>query len=390
MLEGQIQLEADGEDDERRSLEIRLADAMGDTAKADQMRMDDFLKGVDPANLDIARDVWNAEKVKAATGAVQDFTESTQSLLDMLTTRWNAAAEAVQKAEEARQAAIDRAATLRSDAAAREIDVLELLGRTGEAAAKRLQAEKAAADALMWPVIEAYAQLQDLKDREAKLAGEVTDARNTLAASYEREKSAITGTIDKMAEMAKQLREFNRTTMAEQFGEASNFRSVQVDFLKTVGLAGARDMDAMARLPELGQSYIKLAMDQARSQAEFERQAAYVASAVVGVADVADAAADQQRSTLEALNKLVEGRIDTSEKLVAVRDAVATLDDRLAAQADISRQLAESGNRALSEIARVLRSADGDGAPGGGEAECGHPARPLRCRGGARHRRQPE
>jgi hypothetical protein len=405
-----------------RQLDIRLLEAMGKTSEAAQMKMQDFVNSFDAALRPKAQQVWDAEQAAGAPKtametqrAMKATLETARALLDTnggfsdkfawqkadpaayqkafgaysdaynavwtprdkapidimaganaraqgVVDRAKEAEERLQAWEERRQAALDRANTLRQAAAEKEIALLELLGRTSEVTTRQRQAELAAADERMRPALTAFHGLEDMVAREADLARQVEESRDTLVKSYERERDAITGFIDTFTDRAADLREAGKSILADRFGGENAFRSAQVDFMTTAALAGTRDAEAMARLPELSQSFLDLAFQQARSQSAFERQAAYAAATLLETAEVADAATDSNRASLEALNKLVEGRVDTSEKLVAVRDAVATLDANLAKQAALQKDIAAEGNKALAVLARVLSNADGDGA----------------------------
>jgi hypothetical protein len=190
-------------------------------------------------------------------------------------------------------------------------------------------------------------------------AEDVARARETLTASYARERSELQATAEKFRGFANDLAQFRNSLFAS--GGGSGGYAAQLKLLRsTGGMAALGDERAIGNLPGVAKSFLDSALNNASSAVDYQRDLARVVGYVdraIGGANGMASAADAQ---IRALESSVEGLIDLNENVVTVHDAVADL-NRLLTEPTIS--IADSGLRqvdVLSDIRIELSRTRGD------------------------------
>lgn len=284
--------------DERLGLETRLLQLQGDTAALRQRELD----ALDPANRALLQMIFNLEDTQAAA---------------------DAAAKAAEELAARNKAIADEIAGLNRQ-------WLELTGQTEELRKLDLAAlqsdEARAIQQQIWDYTDALEAQKAAQEAAAKAADEYTrrleEARNALSAAYERESSALQGTIDKFSDFAKTIREFREgLTVNPAFGYAQ----ARSRFANTATMAGFGNEASLQAFTGDAQAFLDQSRGRAATLQDYLRDVSFVSrsakSAEGGALGVVSAAEKQ----LKQLEKLVEGYIDLNENVLTVHEAIENL-----------------------------------------------------------------
>lgn len=286
--------------DERFGLETRLLQAQGDTAALRQRELD----ALDPANRALLQMIFNLED--AATAA-------------------DAAAKAAEELATKQKAIADEIGGLNRQ-------WLELTGQTAKIREMDLAAllsdEARAIQRQIWDYTDALEAQKAAQEAAAKAADEYTrrleDARNALSAAYERESSALQGTINKFSDFAKTIREF-REGLNGTTNPAFGYAQARSRFSNTATMAGFGNEASLGAFTGDAQSFLDKSRGQASTLQDYLRDVAFVSrsakSAEGGAMGIAGAAEKQ----LKALEELVEGYIDLNANVLTVNQAIDNL-----------------------------------------------------------------
>ncbi|MFM9829727.1 MAG: phage tail length tape measure family protein [Sphingomonas sp.] len=303
---------------ERFGIETRLLQLQGDSAALRARE----LAALDPSNRALQEQIYAIEDATAAT------TAATAAAAESATAAAAAQAELARQQQEAAQAA----ETLRKAGVDLQVRYFETVGNSAAATALRRQEELAATDATLRGTLLSIYAAEDAKaaaDRYTEAlqqqAQAVDTARGKLSSAYDREASALKGTIDQFSNFGRSLKEFRDGLFAASGGSAASYRQLQVDFLKTSALAATGDTGALGGLQASGTAFLDASRAQASTLLEYQRDVALVARSVDTAIGAADAAVDYAQLQLDALTTLVSRYVDLNETTIGVRDAIAEL-----------------------------------------------------------------
>ncbi|URI15924.1 hypothetical protein [Brevundimonas albigilva] len=339
--------------DTRRSMEIDLMEALGQSSEALAARRQMELEALDPALRALQQQIWAAQDAAAANEALA----------------------------QAQQEAADRAAEIARQRRDLEIQLMEATGDAAGALAARRADELAAMDETLrglqqsvWAAQDAAAAAeaarQAREERQQRAMDAVNAARDALTASYEREAGALQETIDKFGGFGDSLRAF-RKDLEGLSGTGSSYAGARAEFERVAALARTGNADALGSLQGVSQTYLDAALQNAGSALEYQR----ILASVMGAVDGAIGAADGQKSLAEqqlaALDAQVSGLITVNESVLSVVDAIEALNEALtgARRAGVRQfatggvfgsptyfdmgQMAEDGPEAILPLART-------------------------------------
>ena len=294
---------------ERRALEIQLMELQGDSAGALAAARADELAKMDASNRALKEQTW----------ALQD------------------AAEAKAKADALAAEAAQQAATLATEGRGLEIQLLEAMGKTDEAAKMRLADERALVDESLRGLFDQVQAERDLtaardaateaaqraKDAaESLLASQQSDAANLVAtakqslkAAYDAQVSEIKAGRDQMEGYAKSFREF-RMGLSGAAESGANFYAIAAK-------ARLGDTDAMGQLVGAAQAANTSALSGASTQVEFLREQARIRAAVQAAEDTATRQVSIADKQLAALEAQVSGFITVNDSVLTIAAGIA-------------------------------------------------------------------
>jgi len=310
---------------ERRALEIQLMELQGDAAGALAAARSDELAKMDASNRALKEQTWALQDAAAA-----------KAKADAL------AAEAAQKAA--------TIATQRHDL---EIQLLEAMGKTDDAAKIRLADERATVDESLrglFDQIQAERELTRARDAataaveaaaraeaeraaaaasfqasmQSDAANLVAKAQQDLRAAYDAQVASIRAGRDQMAGYAQSFREFRLgLSGAAASGE---------DFYAIAAKARLGDTAAMGQLVGAAQAADASALSGASTQLEYLREQTKIRAAVQAAEDTATRQVSIADKQLAALEAQVSGLITVNDSVLSVASAVAALKSALKVQ----------------------------------------------------------
>ena len=296
---------------QQRDLDIQLMDATGNASGALSARRADELAAMDESLRATQRAIWAALDLAQAT---------------------DAAAQALQEAA-------DTAARIADQRRGLEIQLMEATGNAAGALAARRQDELAALDASLRPIqLQIYAA-QDLAEAQARAAeaaaaayerlqddarARVEDARSNLTQAYQREASALQGTIDRFRDFGDSIREFRANLDASGPGSAS-YSATRAVFEQTAALAKLGNQDALGSLTGASQAFLDAALNNASSALAYNRDVSAVKAALDAAAGTADRNVSVAEQQLAQLDASVAGLTTLNESVLSVRDGILAL-----------------------------------------------------------------
>lgn len=355
--------------DQRRTLEIQLMQATGDSAGALAAQRQDELAVMDETLRGLQEQVWAAQDAasaqaeltrvqEAAAAAAEQAAQRMQSLqLRLLEAQGNDSAALAMRRDIERAAATEAERDMLDQIYAAE----DAAKKAAEAAARREQAsqraEAAAAERARIADQRAGMEVSLLRalgketealalQRKLELKGMDASLRGLQKQIWAAEEASAAA--DKFGEFSRSLREFREELIKGNQATADAYRTAQVAFMTTSALARAGDEAAIGNLQGVSNDFLSASRDRAGSFLEYQRDL----SAVLRTVD----------DTLE----YTDGQVDTAEaQLNAIEQGNAMMNSLLTETAN-ARQEAQTERIAmkleLSEIKRRLRNAE---RPGG-------------------------
>lgn len=285
---------------QKRRLEIAILEAGGKSVEALAKSREMELEGIDESNRELQKQLWS----------LQD------------------AADAAAKATEAASAAQQKAADIANERRGLEIELLEATGDAAGALALKRQAELAAVD-------DANLALQHAVHMAQDYATSVAEARDALARAYEKEAAELQGVIDKYAQHARSLREYQQSLSVTN-GAGQSMAAAAAAFQRTAAAARLGDEDALGKLHGVSEAYRTAAKAQAKTLADQLKVDSQIRVAVGAAADTAERQAGIAEQQLDALKAQVGGLITLNTSVLSVRDAVLALKMAEAAKSDVT------------------------------------------------------
>lgn len=333
--------------DERRQLEYRMAQVLGDEEKILTMRREDELAAVSDLNKVYLQQVHAAEAAAAAVAkaaaAQSAAVSSLQGLPGMIgggvlgaagnpavmsalgmfaggdvTGARNALAQYISNT--VGTALPGASSAVKSAAIDQVINSLSPIGgatnavTTGQIAGNKKPAGNLSDGKLA----------QSFADAEAARVEKLDDLRSRLTDAYERERKALEDIIEPLKKIREQFADF-KDELNGVLGGRDPFSVLQTKFLKTSALAATGDMDAMGALVGVSRDYLGAAKDRTGSLVAYQRFVATVRAAINQADLAASEQIDYNEEQLKALDKQVEGQIETNKKLDTIADLLKQL-----------------------------------------------------------------
>ena len=261
---------------DRRSLEIDLMDALGNSTAALIARRALELEGIDATLRGLQTQIWAAEDARAAS---------------------EAAAEAAKEAADAQAKALEAATQLANDRRELEIQLMEAQGRTVEALAARRILELAAMDASLRGLQEQIWAAEAKAKADAEAAKVAEDAAAAQAKAAEDAANALQDYTDALADVSQTvIDEINRL---RGINASSSAVLLKAQFATLTAQARTGNLDALGKLPELSRSIEEATLGTASSALEVARIRAWLAASLSETL-AAQAASNAQVSTTGA------------------------------------------------------------------------------------------
>lgn len=161
----------------------------------------------------------------------------------------------------------------------------------------------------------------------------VDNRRAALSAAYQKESAALQDVINTAKNAITTLKNFKESLQLSEQSPLSPYdqmMAAKATYDTTAAAALSGDQDAIAKLPDVMQSYLQTAQGYYANSAEyaaiFDQVNATLDEALAKATDQVDVAQAQ----LDALDKSVAGLIDINDSVLSVVDAIASLKDALA------------------------------------------------------------
>lgn len=194
---------------------------------------------------------------------------------------------------------------------------------------------------------------QSFADAEAARVDKLDDLHSRLADAYDREKKALEDLVEPFRKVREQFAEF-RDELDGKLGGRDSFAALQGKFIKTSALAATGDMDAMGALVGVSKDYLGAAKDRTGSLVAYQRFVATVRAAINQADLAASEQIDYNEEQLKALDRQVEGQIETNKKLDTIADLLAQLNDETGGMRSEQRQLGTITAVATKKTHRTL------------------------------------
>jgi tape measure domain-containing protein len=214
--------------------------------------------------------------------------------------------------------------------------------------------------AAAWPAMAGLIEAVAGKDAMAMVA----EAESALRAAYEKQKSEIEATINRLerfTDTIKRFREEMRVNASSPLSQREQMEEALKLYRETAASAMSGDEDAQERLTSVSQS----ALDEARAYYASSEEYAKIWREIDTTLELVERSAGRQLSEaqqqLEALNKQVGALIDINESVLSVEEAIAALANATSAR---DRQMQDQINAAKgsgiesknAQIAEMYRS----------------------------------
>jgi uncharacterized protein (UPF0218 family) len=187
----------------------------------------------------------------------------------------------------------------------------------GALAMKRAQ-ELSAMDASLRPL-----------QQQIYLQQDIASARDVLNASYQRERSEITATVDKYTQMASSLRDL-RASLEQTVGGSGSYQSALASLKSTGAMAGFGSESAVSALSGVVNTFLGEARNHASTSLDYRRDVARAGGYVDSAISATSGLASEAQRQLAALDNSVKGLVTVNDSVVTVHDAVTMLQDLLA------------------------------------------------------------
>lgn len=337
---------------EANTLQIRLAEALGNSEEALRLKREAELAGIDPLNQALLKLIFNAEDAATATQKAADA---------------QAAMAAAARTEGDLLLRLYRATG--QDAAADMLETQRFLGSLPEdlrdLGRQVLDAERIKATAANDNPVQArsfsdkfvstgFNAANDNAAAEQAALDRLAGLRSQLLDAYEREAGAMKSLIDQYAKAAQTLRDFRDSLFTRENG-FENLASLRSKLTAAGASAAGGDLEAMASIPGIGRDFIAAATDQARTMLDVRRAVAFTA----GIARQAEAGAEKQvdynTASLERLDASVNGLVEVKAAVVTVEQAIKALKEEMAKQGQSLADIATASKLTAKNIDDVTR-----------------------------------
>lgn len=155
-------------------------------------------------------------------------------------------------------------------------------------------------------------------------ASRIEAARSRLTSAYQREASALQQTIDRMRGFADSLRDFRDELLGATHG-FDDFAMLARRFRDTSALAIQGDVDALGNLPGVSKDYLDAARRRSSTLVDYQAEVLRVRKAVGDAMRSAEEVADYNAVQLEALERQVQGLVEVRDAVVSVEQAIREL-----------------------------------------------------------------
>jgi hypothetical protein len=317
---------------DRRSLEIDLMEALGNSSEALALRREMELEAMDASLQGLQKQIWAALDARKAT---------------------EEAAAAAQAFAEQQAKALEAANKLAADRRELEIQLLEAQGFAVEALAARRQLELEATDETLRSLKQQIwaAQAKAEADLAASKLAEEAAAAQTKAADEAAD--AMQKYMDTLADVTKTVTdEINRL---RGINAASTSVMLKAQFATLTAQARTGNLDALAKLPELSRSIEEATLGSATSALEVARIRAWLS------ASLAETLAAQSASNAE-INTAGAGLIFDGNQTTAASSSAQTADalsNMRGEMYNMMYQIAKNTGKSYELMDRW----DGDGLP---------------------------
>jgi hypothetical protein len=321
---------------ERASLEMQILEAKGDTAAIRKLK----LAAADPSLHTLMLELWALQDAAGgAVGAVRDIAANMANLsastaqlqIDLMRAQGDepgaAAAQrvydfnaALRETITAANAAKQAEEALANERASLEMQLLELKGDTPAIRALRL----AALDPSLHALQNEIWQLQDAAAGAATgtnaLAEAVDRTRANLVSGYQREASALEGTISRLRDFARGIKDFRDSLLLDgalsPLNPAQQYAEALRQFKSTAAAARGGDSDAQQRLQGAATAFLEASGNMFGSADQYTSDFSMVQSALGKLASSANSqAARAQRELANVKDQLaLLGSIDEEAK----------------------------------------------------------------------------
>lgn len=178
---------------------------------------------------------------------------------------------------------------------------------------------------------ELYAALLSLAPAFAKVTEEmqsVTDAKQALSGAYDRERDALTDTLDRFKGFASSLKSYGASLYSGPTAALSpeaQYQATKAEFDRVAALARTGNEDALGSLQTVSQAYLDASKAYYASSAGYFTDLAAVRDAVTAAEASATTQVSVAQQQLDALKSQVQTLIDIDEHVVTVAEAIANL-----------------------------------------------------------------
>ena len=317
--------------DDRRSLEIDLMEALGNSAGALAARRQAELDAMDESLRALQQQIWAALDARAAA---------------------EAAANAAKALAEEQAKAAEAAAKLAADRRELEIQLLEAQGFALDALNARRAIELEATDASLRSLKEAIWAAQAKAEADAAAAKAAEDAAAAEAKAAQDAADAMQKYMETLADVSQTVtEEINRL---RGINASSTSVLLKAQFATLTAQARTGNLDALAKLPELSRSIEEATIGTAGSALEVARIRAWL-SASLGETLAAQAASNAQVNTAGA-GLVFDGNQTTTATTAQTADAISNMRGDLY---NALYQIAKNTGKSYELMDRW----DGDGLP---------------------------
>lgn len=170
---------------------------------------------------------------------------------------------------------------------------------------------------------EAFAQVHPAEENTG-----IAAARSALTQAYQAEADALKQTSDRMSSFAASLRSLRENALLGDLSPLTpqqKYAEAKAQFDQTVAAARAGDTAAQENFQSAYTAFLNMSQVVNASGEQYQRDFAYAQSAAYEAEAWAEAQVDVAKSSLDALQQLVSGQIDTKDAVLSVSEAMHNL-----------------------------------------------------------------
>lgn len=198
-------------------------------------------------------------------------------------------------------------------------------------------------------LIEQFDQVDKLRDKLSQSTNSLVerernllDIRNELTSTYQKERSELEGTISKFKDLAGQLRDFRQSLLLGELSPLTprqKLDEARQQFNEVRLKAATGDQNALAKLPNVAQEFLKASQTYNASSAAFVSDFNLVQSVLKNAEGVALSQVDITTQQLKALDDSVGNLVDINQNTKTTADLVKEL---------VATSLKGAGNPSIS------------------------------------------